>query len=193
METSSAFSTSWDRIFTSCLYCNISNYIKKYPCIPVWCLFYSLVVFVIGYPRYPPLFMKRARGGCLIGGSELFMDYSDLWLSCLSASVRGWTGFSWFSPSLWYIKRWRIRWIIKYFSRLTFYLQNDLLYVILTWLAVYRNYCFRFPGVVVIKKKTCSRVQRCPVFHMTLYCWWAMIGIRYAPQATPRFLKTVQL
>ena len=61
METSSAFNTSWDRIFTSCLYCNIS----KLPHIPVWDLFYSLVVFVIGYPRYFPLFMKRARGRCL--------------------------------------------------------------------------------------------------------------------------------
>ena len=78
IETSSAFNTSWSRIFTSCLYCNFSNDTGKLPCISLWCLFYPLIVFVIGYPRYSLLFMKCARGGRLMGGANclwIIMSY----------------------------------------------------------------------------------------------------------------------
>ena len=83
-----------------------------------------------------PIIHETCQGRAFNGGRELFMNYNDLCMSCPSASVSGWTGFRWFSPSLWYINTWRLRWIIKYLSKLTFIRQNDLPYVILTWLAV---------------------------------------------------------
>ena len=58
------------------------EFIEKLPCIPAWSLFYSLIVFVIGYPHYSLLFMKRAReGGLIVEGSYLWISMSYVWIA----------------------------------------------------------------------------------------------------------------
>ena len=141
METSSAFNTSWARIFTSCLYSRM------------------ILVLLINrlcnrMSSLLPIIHETCQGRTSNWGRELFSNYNNLCMSWSSASASGWAGFRWFSPSLWYINTSGLRWISKYFSRLPFVHQNDLPYVILTWLAVYRNCYFRFQGIVVIKKVT---------------------------------------
>ena len=146
-----------------------------------------------------PVIHETCQGRGSNRGREVSMNINELCVNCSSVNVSGCVGFRWFSPSLWYINTWGLRWISKYFSKLPFIHQNDLPYVILTWLAVYWNCCFRFQGVVVIKRVSVHRFRvsrwkrdsglgtktKLKTRSSRKKCWFCHIIAKYHIQAPP--------